>query len=189
MTKYCADLELSIPLFKSTLNPIEFLKLNNPTSARHYKISNELLSDEVVKFFTDHRLTINFVEVFYRPAGVNSYIHIDTQEPGDYVKLNWVFGGEGSIMCWYAIKENCKGTPQKTSISTYAIHYSLDDVMLLHSQTVGQPTLVQVGIPHSVNNNNLTERFCVSIIFGHTAQLGRPTFNSVYEIFKNYIKQ
>ena len=189
MTKYCADLELPISLFKSTLDPIEFLKLNNPTSARHYKISNELLSDDVVKFFADHRLTINFVEVFYRPAGVNSYIHIDTQEPGDYVKLNWVFGGEGSTMCWYAIKENCQGAPQKTSISTYAIHYAKDDVTLLHSQQVGQPTLVQVGIPHSINNNNLTERFCVSIIFGYRDQNGRPTFDNVYEIFKNYIKQ
>jgi hypothetical protein len=189
MTKYCADLELPIPLFKSTMDTIEFLKERNSNSARHYTINVELLSDDIVNFFTSNQLDIKFVEVFYRPAGVNSYIHIDTQEPGDYVKLNWVFGGEGSTMCWYAIKENCKGTPQKTSISTYAIHYSSDDVTLLHSQSVGQPTLVQVGIPHSVNNNNLTERFCVSIIFGHTAQLGRPTFDSVYEIFKNYIKQ
>jgi hypothetical protein len=189
MIKYCADLDLPISLFKSTLEPIEFLKLSNPTSARHYKISNELLSDAVVTFFADHRLTINFIEVFYRPAGVNSSIHIDTQEPGDYVKLNWVFGGEGSTMCWYSIKENCQGAPQKTSISTYAIHYAKDDVTLLHSQKVGQPTLVQVGIPHSINNNNLTERFCVSIIFGYRDQNGRPTFDNVYEIFKNYIKQ
>ena len=189
MTKYCADLELPIQLFKSTTDTLDFLKHNNQQLARHYTINNELLSDDIVNFFTSNGLAIKFIEVFYRPAGVNSSIHIDTQEPGDYVKLNWVFGGEGSTMCWYDIKENCKGTPQQTSISTYAIHYSPDDVTLLHSQTVGQPTLVQVGIPHSIDNKNLTERFCVSIIFGHAAQLGRPTFNSVYEIFKNYIKQ
>jgi len=189
MTKYCADLELPIPLFKSTIDIIEFLKINNPTSARHFIINNELLNDDIVNFFTSNGLDIKFVEVFYRPVGVNSYIHIDTQKPGDYVKLNWVFGGEGSTMCWYAIKENCLGSSHKTSISTYAIHYSSDDVTLLHSQKVGQPTLVQVGIPHSINNNNLTERFCVSIIFGYTDQLGRPTFDNVYEIFKNYIKQ
>jgi hypothetical protein len=171
------------------MDTIEFLKEHNPTSARHYTINVELLSDDIVNFFTSNQLDIKFVEVFYRPVGVNSHIHIDTQEPGDYVKLNWVFGGEGSIMCWYAIKENCQGAPQKTSISTYAIHYAKDDVTLLHSQTVGQPTLVQVGIPHSINNNNLTERFCVSIIFGYKDQNGRPTFDSVYEIFKNYIKQ
>jgi hypothetical protein len=189
MKKYCTDLELSIPLFKSTIDPIDLLKINNENLSRHYTISKDLLSDDIIKFFTDHDLDIKFVEIFYRPAGVNSAIHIDTQEPGDYVKLNWVFGGEGSTMCWYAIKENCEGTARKTSISTYAIHYTADEVTLLHSQQVGQPTLVQVGIPHSVNNNNLAERYCVSIIFGHIGQFGRPTFDNVCELFKNYIKE
>ena len=76
MTKYCADLELPIPLFKSTLDTIEFLKEHNTNSAKHYTINVNLLSDDIVNFFSSNRLDIKFVEVFYRPAGVNSHIPV-----------------------------------------------------------------------------------------------------------------
>ena len=189
MTIYCADLKLNIPLFKSNIDPVEFLKQNDQHLAKHYQINKDFLSDDIVKFFKDHGFTIKFVEIFYRPAGVNSRIHIDTSKPGDYVKLNWVYGGEGSVMNWYTHKQDEMGVTDSTPISSYAIYYKPEEVTLVHSQKVGLPTLVQVGIPHSIDNNNLTERFCASLVFDYIDLSTRPTFNEAYEIFKNYIRQ
>lgn len=188
MIKYCVDLDLKIPLFKSRLDPVEFLKQGDQHLSKHYTISKDLLSNDITEFFNNFGLAIRIVEIFYRPAGVNSRIHIDTQTPGDFVKLNWAYGGEGSVMSWYTPHENYRGVLDSTPVASYATYYKQDEVTLLHSEKVGQPSLVQVGIPHSINNN-LTERFCVSIVFEYNDTKERPTFSQSYEIFKNYIKQ
>ena len=192
MKNYCADLDLKMPLFKSSMNPIELLKIEyHKLYDKHvtnlYTISVDLLNDDIIKLLTYHGLDIKFIEVFYRPPGINSYIHLDTDQPGDYAKLNWVFGGEGSLMDWYMVNGNYAGTKKLTSISTYYIQYTRDEVTLLHSQKVAQPSLVQVGIPHGISNNNLTERFCVSLIFGYKDKMGRPTFDKTCKILKDYI--
>ena len=188
MTQYCIDLDLKMPLFKSTLDPVEFLKQDDQHLAKHYKISKDLLSDDIIKFFNKFELTIRIVEIFYRPAGANSRIHIDTEKPGDFVKLNWVYGGKGSVMSWYAPNENYTGVMDSTPVESYATYYKQHQVILLHSQKVGQPSLVQVGIPHSIDNN-LTERFCVSVVFEYNDTKERPMFSQAYEIFKDYINE
>jgi hypothetical protein len=187
MTKYCVDLDLPIPLFKSTLAPFEFLKENNKNLSRHYQLDRDLLSDDIIKFFADHGFIVTFVDIFYRPAGVGSRIHSDTEKRGDYAKLNWVYGGEGSIMNWYTPNQNEMGITDETVVSTYAVYYKPEEVTLAHSQIIGTPTLVQVGVPHSVDNNVIADRYCVSIAYNYTEPRNRPTFNESYEIFKNYI--
>jgi hypothetical protein len=184
---YSVDLNLPLPLFDTHLSPVEFLKLNDQHLSRHFKLNINVLSKDLLEFFKEHDLAVRLVEIFYRPAGTASRVHVDTQEPGDYAKLNWAYGGEGSVMNWFSIKDDDKGAIDSTPVSSYAWYYNKSEVTLVHSAEVGQPSLVQVGIPHSVENVT-TERFCVSIVFEYTESGQRPTFNQAYNIFKDYIK-
>jgi hypothetical protein len=184
---YVADLNIPIQLFNTDLSPVEFLKQNDQHLKRHYQLDLTVMNGQLVSFFNSLGLSIRLVEIFYRPANTKSRIHIDTEKPGDFSKLNWVYGGEGSVMNWYREKESYTGLLDTTGISTYAVYYNKDDVILAHSIEVGQPSLVQVGVPHSVDNIT-SDRFCVSVVFEYTESSVRPTFAEAYDLFKNYIK-
>ena len=107
---------------------------------------------------------------------------------GDYAKLNWVYGGDNSVMNWYKINSNyTQPLLNTTNINSYALYYKTDEVDLIHSQTIGLPSLVQVGCPHNVVNGS-TERFCISLVFENSISKKRLTFNEAVALFKNYIK-
>lgn len=187
MNNYCVDLNLPFSLFKENVDPIALLK-SNPRFAGHFNISSMLLNKEIIKLFNGLGLTIFLVEVFYRTPNSSGNIHSDLDKPGDYSKLNWIFGGEGSIMNWYNTNSNyVSASTNTTAIKSYALYYKDAEVDLIHTQVVGQPSLVQVGIPHKVINSNL-ERLCVSVVFRYTDTNIRPTFNEALELFKDYIR-
>lgn len=183
MNEYCIDLDLDLPLFNSALNPVEFLK-------QHYQITNHFqvdikdISDELKSFFTNQNLSIKQIEIFYRRPNNVGNIHSDTEIVGDYSKLNWVYGD--GIMNWYKTTKDYTPTVlTTTSIKSYALYYKTSEVELVHSQKVGQPSLVQVGVPHNVING-ASERFCVSIEFEFNKI--RPTFAEAQLLFKDYIR-
>jgi hypothetical protein len=186
MNDYCVDLNLPMPLSESISDVVSFLKQYNK---RHFQISKELISDELKTLFAEYNLGIRLVEIFYRSPDAVGNIHSDMKVIGDYSKLNWIYGGEGSSMNWYKINETYIGntTTHTTDINSYALYYKDTEVDLLHSQSVGNPSLVQVGIPHNVINSD-TDRFCISVVFEDMDTKQRPTFAEALDLFKNYIK-
>jgi hypothetical protein len=186
MNNYCVDLNLPIPLSESISDVVGFLKQYNKG---HFQISKELVSNELKLLFAKCNLGIRLVEVFYRIPNAIGNIHSDLDIVGDYSKLNWIYGGEGSSMKWYKINKTYtrNTTTHTTAINSYALYYKDTEVDLVHSQSVGNPSLVQVGIPHNVINGP-AERFCVSIVFENLVTKRRPTFREGLELFKNYIK-
>jgi hypothetical protein len=114
-------------------------------------------------------------------------IHVDLKTPGDYAKINWVFGGEDSCMHWYTIKDEFKNKPASTSIvSTSYVSYTASEVNLVYSENFRKPSLLQVGVPHNVINGN-QERFAVSMVFSDSKSGLRPTLAEAKEIFKHHL--
>jgi hypothetical protein len=196
MNDYCVDLNLNLSLFNSTLPPIEFLKLRpvwadnikiNSVAAKHTKL--DLLTEitqEVKDFFDRHNFFIEVVEVFYLFPNDTMSIHSDRAIPGDYAKINWIYGGKDSVMKWYKILGAPAAPTYTTPIDSPSLQYEAAEVELAHEQTVGHPSLVQVGCPHNVVNG-LNERFCVSIVFKHKSNQKRVTMNEAINAFKEYI--
>lgn len=185
MNNYCVDLNLDLPIFESALTPVEFLKQNYKLEG-HFQVDVNHLSTELKMFFDKVGLTVRLVEIFYRQPNAVGNIHSDTEIAGDYAKLNWVYGN--GTMYWYKTNKNYTPTIlNTTAIKSYALYYSESEVELVHSQIVGQPSLVQVGCPHKVINDN-TERFCISVVFETVNTKERLTFQEAISVFSEFIK-
>lgn len=212
MNDYCTPLNFDLPLFKTELSTIDFLKsqpiwadnychvtkedfLSNSINYQRAALSSHFqldwekyLTDDIKKFFKGHGQEIYLCEIFFRYKNYSSGIHSDGKIPGDYSKINWIFGGEDSEMNWYKVKETYvdKDTNSMTPIRSNSKQYTPNDVELAYSENFRGPALIQVGCPHNIRNGNY-ERFCVSIAFKDPTLGRRPTIAEAKEIFKKYI--
>ena len=119
------------------------------------------------------------------PRPDKSYaIHTDNVG-GDYVKMNWIFGGKDSLMQWYNVNPGVNKEPVKTAINSLYMSFTKDEVTMSHAQTVKFPTIVQVGIPHNIYNPT-EDRFCVSVMLRDNNNL-RMTMEQAQKIFASYI--
>lgn len=194
---FCIDLNLDLSLFNTSLSPINFLKLRpdwanniktNSIVAKHTKLDlSTEITQEVKDFFDQHNFYIEIVEVFYLFPNDSMSIHSDRAVPGDYAKLNWIFGGKDSVMNWYKVLSSGTAPGYITPINSPSLQYKAAEVELVHAQTVGHPSLVQVGCPHNVINGP-EERFCVSVVFKHKATRTRVAMHEALEVFKEYVK-
>ena len=185
MNSYCCNLKFPFELFESNHDCASWL-VQHRNFSEHFTISPRELNCQLIVWLNQLGLSLRLVEIFYRTPESNSRIHVDTDAPGDYVKLNYVYGGGASVMNWYQPNENSTATRVVTPIYSHAVYYRDTEVELLHSQTVGQPGLVQVGVPHRVCAVT-EERFCVSLVIVYTKNLQRLTFLEAKQLFKDYI--
>jgi hypothetical protein len=102
---------------------------------------------------------VSRAEVFYIPPETILPIHIDLDKFSNIVKLNWVIGG-GEMIWWTPNNDNYQSCT--TPIGTKYLLFNEADCTETHRQQIGFPSLVNVGIPHSVNNNTKLPRWCIS---------------------------
>ena len=179
LNPYCTNLNFNnIPLFKEGVNLSMFKGVQTLGNVELH------LHPELISFLDSLSVKISFFETFGLLANSKEYIHTDSLS-GDYVKLNYIFGGKNSKMNWYSVKPNLNKLPSNTSIGTQYLKYDIEEVDLVHSQTVKFPSIVQVGMPHSITNPD-TWRICISLII-HNTENKRITMAESQEIFKNYI--
>jgi len=151
-----ANLLLDIyPLkYKLEVEPIRYF--------RHTKISNEEINPEFIDLLKSNDIHIFYAEFFYSPPYYIQPIHVDAPG-GDIVKINFVLGGANSTMSWYKEKPNIIVPIKKTSVGTSYTEYTIDQVELIETHTIGFPSLVQVGIPHRIVNAH-ESRICASFV-------------------------
>lgn len=134
----------------------------------------EVVSAKFILDITKTGVTFsNNAELFYTQKDKNGILHRDISLTGpdavmkddDYVKINFMLGGQHSLMNWYmpntdavAIKSNSYNT------GAPAERFSISDVSHVHSATIGYPSLVQVGIPHDITNNLVEDRFVICLV-------------------------
>ena len=181
MNNYCTYLDIPFPLFNNNIDPFQFPKI------RHVKLDKlEILSTEIQEWFTSLNLDIMLIEVFYTPPNEITVIHFDSVG-GNYTKLNWQFGGAGSIMHWYSANAPQAHTKTTTPIGSNSAIFKSTDVTKIHSQTIQNPSLVQVGIPHNIENFD-EDRWVVSVVFRYpNTKFLRPTWSASLKIFNEYL--
>ena len=178
MNQYCTPVYISTsPIVK------DISTYGTPT---HANIPLDEISDEFYKFLEKFNLTLLLAELFYNPPRKISRIHVDALG-GDYSKINFVYGGEKSLMCWYSANPSIvKDQIDYTMINTRSVDYAPDEVTLLHRQTIHSPSIVQVGIPHNIINA-AKPRWCLSLVPIDINTKKRITFQQTIEIFKDLV--
>jgi hypothetical protein len=174
----CVDLNLNI-------NPLkESMDINSYGTTGHTKISLNEINNDLISLLATLNLTIGFAELFYTAPYSVTRIHTDYLG-GDYIKINYIFGGKDSFMYWWKPKPNIIKTPLKTSIDSFYISYNQTEVDLIEKKSVKFPSIVQVGIPHNIKNFE-EPRYCLSFVLRNQND-NRLTMAESIEIFKDYL--
>jgi hypothetical protein len=172
----CIDLNLQT-------NPLrEGLDINSFGTASHTKISLTDINPDLISFLATLKITIAWAELFYTEPFAFTGIHIDNFG-GDYTKLNYIFGGRNSYMCWWKPKLNAPMNRCKTIVDTNYIGFKPEEVDLIDQQPVKFPSIVQVGIPHNIQNFE-EPRYCLSLVLLNSTRL---TMAKSIELFKQYL--
>lgn len=142
------------------------------------------INPDLISLLQSLSLKITHAELFY--SGIFHFTPIHTDYfGGDYVKLNYVFGGRNSLMHWWKQKPNISKVGAVTPLNTNYINYLQDEVEQIDSQPVNFPSIVQVCIPHNVKNYE-EPRYCLSLVLCKQDNT-RPTMAESIELFKDYL--
>lgn len=161
MRKYSMNLNLPF----DTHDLIHGVKRDHdPAEFGHYPYQLENLDQRIVQLFKDRGIEIPHLEVFYTPPHRNLAIHIDGAVQTDVVKLNWVWGGEGSRMMWWKTKSDKDMMVGETPVKTNYLYADQKACIMLESAVIERPTLINAGVLHSVINGSSNGRWCLSIV-------------------------
>jgi hypothetical protein len=156
--------------------------------------------DKLPKSFTEwfesafDNLCIGDCEIFYTPPGAKHPPHSDGFYPFiDLVKINYVFDNNDAMMHWHQLPKDYVIDATYTGYKTTVTYVPESDTTIAHSAKIEKPSLVNVGVPHSVDNSsNEQGRWCICLFPNYKNVEGRVTkrvlFNEALEIFKGYVQ-
>lgn len=192
MNDFCIDIDLQLePLTNPTI-----LKTIDQTLYMHVFSAIEILNPKFIVAMNKLGLVINHAEIFHSKPNEFTPIHRDvsnlptaSNDTYDFIKLNYIYGGENSLMKWYDVKENIEPYNSniynnQSSVNVTSDSYRKDDVLIAHEQVVKFPSIVQVGIPHNVQNTN-EDRYCLCIVLTKNGK--RIPMSDAKTIFRDYI--
>jgi hypothetical protein len=129
------------------------------------QIFNNDLNPKLITALKQEGIVISFATSFYSDPLFFQEIHIDYLG-GDYVKLNYVYSDTtNSTMNWYSVKNTqSKLEANHTQLGNLCVLFKRNDVELMESTTIRKCfTLVQVGCPHNICNDD-EYRLCITLI-------------------------
>lgn len=186
MNKYCNHINFKMfPLkhFDFDWNP-----RSNPTVS---DIPVDQVNPELNKIINDLGVYVSWIQIFYRPKNDFCSHHMDNRG-GDYIKINWAFRGVGSRMTWYSVNPAANidyaNAIHTTEANSEYIVYKTGDLILEHTAEIveGIPAIVQVGIPHHIDNQ-IDQRYCIAFSINDIKTHRRLTMQQAIDIFKDYL--
>ena len=141
MNSFCNNLNLDIPPLRLNVDMYNLPKVYWNT------ISMDAVNPKLMAYLYLKGVTIFKVAVFFAEGPNFGDIHLDGNNTSDQVKLSWTYGDD-HLMHWYTtdvIRNYSIGNSNR-----HFIKYEPNEVSVIHSQKVGCPSLIQIGIPHNV---------------------------------------
>jgi hypothetical protein len=130
----------------------------------HWLISADIFNTEFLSYLKTRNIVVgNSNVLFYTPPNGHLGIHVDGDRLHNRSMLNYVWGSSNHSMSWYELNSGVQLTSRLFTNGDKYISIPENNVTKICDHTVGYPTLVKVGIPHSVVNYSDTGRWCLSI--------------------------
>jgi hypothetical protein len=193
MNRYYLDLKFQLPLFSDNsvidqiTNPDISVKPLDPSYINRGTIALDRFNPDLVNWLETLGVSPMCSDFFYRiPYNVGP-IHTDGK-PADKGKLNWIFGQDDqSIMYWYQLKHQRDGQYGVGAFGTGYTLYEEEDLDLVESGVIkGNPTLVNIGVPHRIINGSM-KRLCVTMHLRDHKTGKEPTWDRCLEMFGQFI--
>lgn len=146
--------------FEIDLNPFGKIKSKNFNTGAINIFQYPEVDKGLTALLNGLNIYISRAELFYIPQRCKLPIHIDLERFSSIVKLNWVIGN-GEMVWWKPNNEKFKY--ETTPINTKYLLFEENDCTEIYKEQIGWPSLVNVGLPHSVDNSAYdTPRWCIS---------------------------
>ena len=188
MSIYCQSLNFNVPLFQEHVIIEQLPKIVNGKKSYHSIVDiRSNINPEILKLLSNVSIFPDHCEVFYSEPEFFSGIHVDLGH-GDFTKINWIFGGNNSVMNWYSVKDTVRQEKNLSAVQTQYIAYWQKEVELVHSQPLASPSIVQVGVPHNIKNAD-QPRYCVSLVVSAVKdnKRYRPTMEESIQLLSKYL--
>lgn len=155
-------------------------------SLGHVPRDMRVLGEDLLTLLKDREIEVSHCEAFHTPPRMSLPIHIDHDQMGDHVKLNFCYGAPGSKMMWWALKDPTKVPAYRISvIGTKYIYFNMKECRMLKQVEIGLPTLVNVGTPHSVINPTNEHRWVISTVLWDARNKCKLDMYEAHERFKD----
>jgi hypothetical protein len=176
---YCNKLNLNISPLKEEY---DVTSVTTP----HTSVELDMIHPAMREWLDSLGITVPWIEIFYRKSGQHGGVHTDSI-PGDFTKINWIYGGKNSKMIWYKITDPkaLDRKPNTTSVETNYIAYAMSEVSPVYAEELLGAYLLQVGVPHIVLNPR-EDRYCLCFVLADKTGK-RLTMPESYELLKDYI--
>ena len=187
MNTYCSKVNIPIkPLINfDVYDSSRRRNLNRYYSNLEY-VPLSFLNPELANYLSERNLQVSEIDIFYCKPGQSHPIHVDQPHvknfiEGDYVRLNWIYGGADSEMHWYETKESVKKVDR--NLVGHMI-YNEKDMNKIYSENISGTQIVQVGVPHTVKAG-LERRHAICCDISRTDSPSRITMAEALEIFQD----
>lgn len=176
---YCNKLKLDIPPL------VESYDITSVQDS-HTSVSLDQIHPKMREWLDRMGINVIWAEIFYRKPGDHGGVHTDST-PGDFTKINWIYGGKSSRMFWYTVTDPkaIDRKPNITPVDTNYTSFKMSEVKPVYSEELLGVYLLQVGAPHLVLNPR-EDRYCICFVLADKTGK-RLTMLESYEILKDYI--
>lgn len=152
--------KLTIPLNKNFKIPVDIgvyrIRRHTPT---------DILDEEFINQMDLKGLSIREVQLFISPPNYKGTIHVDGHNADSSIgALNFVVTDTNWIMEWFESSQ-LEISKEISAGRTDYISYKETECKKISEVKFVSPTLIQVGIPHKINNFGNSHRVCISIRF------------------------
>lgn len=186
MNNFCYPLRLPFNLDTAWLTEQQ-LHISGNTCITNIVVPQDQHDVNLVDWCRKVEIEIAQQELIYTPAGGWGKPHVDLAQFSNLCKINWVFGGKGSVMNWYQVKSDCQGETVSNTVNTFYRTFHTDHLEQIYSSAVVGPTLLNVGIPHNVQNPGDQQRWAITTVFKNPSTGKLLMFQDAVEQLKNYI--
>ena len=175
--------KLNLPIDLSHINFSQFKQHEK----KQIRCEKSLIGETVHKWFEDHGLEIQWLEVFVLKPFERHVIHSDGHEIDNKSKINFITGGAGSEMIWYQAPEEkiVKGISKANTKYLMVEDRHAEEIFRLKMNGF---YIVKVGPLHTVKNKQ-EDRFCISMAISEKATGKRLDYDDLLENLKDYIDE
>jgi len=172
--------EPNIDLF----NRVEY----DTTKYAHVKIDVSEINPDLLSWFDQFNIAINWYEAFYTPPGGGKLpIHTDGSQGEDYIKVNWTYGAPGSTLRWWEPKSKDYIKTVETVFSTKYYTVDEENCNKLHEVEINKPSLVNAGVFHSTYNPTSEGRWTFTMPILEVSNNNRISWQDAIQRFKEII--
>ncbi len=165
----------------------EMLLSSLKTRYINYVPAKIFLTTEFLQILDSKGCKVLHLESFYSQEHYVQPIHIDSLvNKRQETKINFVWGGENSIMNWYEIiDDSIEPVLELTPIGTPYQIYPASNHKLVHSEAIHSPSLVNTSVPHNIVNFS-EKRLCLSLLVVKKDNNYMP-YKEALEVFSEYL--